>query len=645
MNLLHQLIVFAIGIELQVNALPIVAKRQLVTKVHTIDTTRTVTDTYTTTTETIIAPTVAYIVFGGVTYTTTLSTTDVSQTLDHVSTVYTVSSSPSLNVVDIINSSVVSKNTANYASSLVTKSVLKASVSPANNSINDSTDNSIKIRGADNVDSTNTSSESIAYVVSEKTGNSDISTKTASKITSSLSNAKTTDVLIKTSSSIISVRSNTLSTSSKEPGVVLTSLKSTTNYSKKSTTSILNPYTVSTSTTTSTSSSSGNSKGTSYMLSQSSASISTSTITKNVASLTTSSSFFTKEIDSTSTIRNTSYTKNTLSVSSPTKQSVIPTSSSTVKSTSSSIPSKTSTSAKISTSTSTPTSTIISNDSATSSSSTSATGIGYLTARPSALVYSPYNADSTCKSADKIYEDLALIKSKGVYSIRVYGTDCNSVSTVEPAALTLGITINQGLWISANGVDSIDDGVANIIDWGTSNGWDIFEFITIGNEAIIAGYCTVPELIAKISSVKAQLKEAGYMGMVTTAEPPVSFEQHPELCTTSEIDFVGINPHAYFDTYASANSAGTFVKGQVALIQGVCGTSNVKVIETGYPSAGLQNGGNVPSPENQLIAVQAILNEMQNDVTILTTFNDLWKAPGPYGIEQSFGIIQLLEGI
>jgi len=233
-----------------------------------------------------------------------------------------------------------------------------------------------------------------------------------------------------------------------------------------------------------------------------------------------------------------------------------------------------------------------------------------------------------------------LIKSKGISKIRVYGTDCNSFETVQPAAVKLGIKINQGLYITSSGVDSIDDSVTTLIQYGQTNGWDVFDFITVGNEAINNGWCSVSDLISKISSVKSKLSEAGYSGQITTSEPPVSFENNPDLCKKSDIDFVGINPHAYFDTSASAETAGTFVKGQVELIQGVCGTSNVFVTETGYPSSGIQNGGNIPSTANQITAVQNILNEMDLDVTILSTYNDYWKAPGDYGIEQSFGVIE-----
>lgn len=261
---------------------------------------------------------------------------------------------------------------------------------------------------------------------------------------------------------------------------------------------------------------------------------------------------------------------------------------------------------------------------------------------PIAIAYSPYNNDGTCKSADQVKEDLQLIKSKGINQIRMYGTDCNSLQTVLPNAKSIGLSVNQGLWITSSGVDSIDIPLQQLINYGQTNGWDVFAYITVGNEAVISQYCSVSDLVSKIGQVRGQLKAAGYTGQLTTSEPPVTYEQHPELCTASGIDFVGINPHAYFDTYSSADTAGSFVKGQIELVQKACGTGNIVVTETGYPSAGIQNGGNIPSKPNQLIAIQKILEATNNQVTLLSCFNDFWKAPGPYGIEQYFGILDNL---
>jgi exo-beta-1,3-glucanase (GH17 family) len=262
---------------------------------------------------------------------------------------------------------------------------------------------------------------------------------------------------------------------------------------------------------------------------------------------------------------------------------------------------------------------------------------------PEAIVYSPYNNDGSCKDADTVLSDLELISSKNIPSIRMYATDCNSLQTVQPAAQQLGLTINQGFWISQDGVDSIDSSVSDLITWGQENGWDIFTMIIVGNEAVNSGYCTWQELSSKITSVKAQLQAAGYVGPVGTAEPPVTFETSPGLCTAGNLDFVGINAHSYFAPTYSAPQAGEFVSSQISITQGVCPNLQVVVTETGYPSAGNTNGNNVPSPQNQALAIESLMQELNGECTILTTYNDYWKNPGPYNIEQHFGAIQLFD--
>ena len=72
--------------------------------------------------------------------------------------------------------------------------------------------------------------------------------------------------------------------------------------------------------------------------------------------------------------------------------------------------------------------------------------------------------------------------------------------------------------------------------------------------------------------------------------------------------------------------------------------------EAGYPHKGITNGGNVPSYDNQRIALTSLFQATEGYVTFFTytdgiidTWNslitDYWKDPGPYGVEQSWGII------
>lgn len=204
----------------------------------------------------------------------------------------------------------------------------------------------------------------------------------------------------------------------------------------------------------------------------------------------------------------------------------------------------------------------------------------------------------------------------------------------------MGMKINQGFWISPAGVDSIDSNVSDLIKWASTNGWGLFDFITIGNEAIIAGYCSVSDLIAKIASVKALLIKAGYTGDVTTSEPPVVFIDNPQLCTESEIDFVGINSYSYFNANMYPSQAGEYAVGQRDQVAQLC-SKRTFITESGYPHKGDTNGNNVPSDANQYIAIKSIIESTGGDVTILTTFDDYWKDPGQYGVEQSFGAINL----
>ncbi|KAM9913373.1 hypothetical protein OXX69_001669 [Metschnikowia pulcherrima] len=278
---------------------------------------------------------------------------------------------------------------------------------------------------------------------------------------------------------------------------------------------------------------------------------------------------------------------------------------------------------------------------ATATSTATSVASGKISA-PSVIVYSPYANDGSCKGYDTIKSDLQLIQSKGISKLRLYGADCAVTTAVLPLCMELGITVNQGFWISSAGVDSIDGYVSSVVEWAETNGWSVFDFFTVGNEAVNDGSCTVSELIDKIASVKQILNNAGYSGEVTTSEPPVTFINHPSLCTDSVIDFVGVNPHSYFNANLYAYQAGEYITAQQKQVAAICSKSAF-ITETGYPHKGDSYGNNVPSDENQYLALASIMKYTGGDVTILTTYDDMWKNPGPHGIEQYFGMINLIQ--
>ncbi|KAI0461060.1 hypothetical protein LJB42_001390 [Komagataella kurtzmanii] len=286
---------------------------------------------------------------------------------------------------------------------------------------------------------------------------------------------------------------------------------------------------------------------------------------------------------------------------------------------------------------------------ARTTSSTSATPTASSTPggnHPRSIVYSPYSDSSQCKDSTTIETDLEFIASKGISAVRIYGNDCNYLTVVLPKCASLGLKVNQGFWIGPSGVDSIDDAVQEFIQAVNGNNgfnWDLFELITVGNEAISAGYVSASSLISKIKEVSSILSSAGYSGPITTAEPPNVYEDYGDLCSTDVMSIVGVNAHSYFNTLFAASDSGSFVKSQIEVVQKACSRSDITIVETGYPSQGATNGKNVPSKESQKTAIFSIFEVVGTDVTILSTYDDLWKDPGPYGIEQFFGAIDLFS--
>jgi exo-beta-1,3-glucanase (GH17 family) len=103
------------------------------------------------------------------------------------------------------------------------------------------------------------------------------------------------------------------------------------------------------------------------------------------------------------------------------------------------------------------------------------------------MTYSPFNNDSSCKSASQVLSDIGLMASKNVQSIRVYATECDSLSTVVGALKQYGMKLIQGFYMTNAGVDSIDSQVSDFITWLEEDGSNaaLVEMLVVGNEAVI----------------------------------------------------------------------------------------------------------------------------------------------------------------
>jgi len=117
---------------------------------------------------------------------------------------------------------------------------------------------------------------------------------------------------------------------------------------------------------------------------------------------------------------------------------------------------------------------------------------GYI---PYAMTYSPFNNDSSCKSAAQVLSDIQIMATKNIQSVRIYATECDTLYTVVAALKECGMKLIQGFYMTSAGVDSIDSQVSDFNTWleQDSSNAALVEMLIVGNEAVVNVY--VPRLL------------------------------------------------------------------------------------------------------------------------------------------------------
>jgi exo-beta-1,3-glucanase (GH17 family) len=258
------------------------------------------------------------------------------------------------------------------------------------------------------------------------------------------------------------------------------------------------------------------------------------------------------------------------------------------------------------------------------------------------MTYTPYTSTGSCKSAGEVMSDIKSISEMGFTTVRVYSTDCSGLQNIGTACEAYGIYMIIGVFIDQTGISGAKPQVQAIISWGK---WELVSMIVIGNEAIFNGYCSASDLAAFISSSREAFQAAGCPKdiPVTTTEPLSTLQEYgSQMCYA--LDVMGANIESYFNSGVSASGAGDFVLGQLELLAKICPEVAEKGcynLESGWPSAGDANGAAIPGKSEQKEAITSILEKCGKQSVIFSYQNDLWKAAGSYGVEQSWGCADL----
>ncbi|PUU79650.1 glycoside hydrolase superfamily [Tuber borchii] len=250
------------------------------------------------------------------------------------------------------------------------------------------------------------------------------------------------------------------------------------------------------------------------------------------------------------------------------------------------------------------------------------------------IVYSPYNADGTCKDQSSFLSDAAQLQ--GFSRLRLYGIDCNQVTYGIAAAKQYGFKLFLGI----HNIASSDDEIKQLITQVGSD-WGLVDTVSVGNEVVNSGQMSASDVAARVNSARDLLRPAGYTGPVVTVDTFVAIMANPVLCEAS--DYAAANCHPFFDGKVAASASGDFLKTQSQNVQNACGGKKVLITETGWPSQGNSNGACVPSPDNQAAALSSIKSAMGSNVIYFTAFDDLWKTdtPATFNAEKHWGIQNL----
>ncbi|KAJ6083966.1 Cell wall glucanase (Scw4) [Penicillium sp. IBT 16267x] len=245
------------------------------------------------------------------------------------------------------------------------------------------------------------------------------------------------------------------------------------------------------------------------------------------------------------------------------------------------------------------------------------------------ISYSPYNADRSCKTQDRINKDLDLLSQYKF--VRIYGTDCSQVTLVTRAARLHKMQVFAGIYDLTDFPTSLNAFKEAATTEDGKQDWTIFHTIAVGNELVNGGRSTPAEVSGAIRQARTYLRAQGYNGPVVTVDTFSVLLQHPELCLAS--DYCAANCHAFFDATQQPHNAGPYALEQMHAVSAAAGGKHTIITESGWPHAGEANGEAAPSPENQRIAVESLRRSFDHrgdDLVLFTAFDDLWKDDNRY---------------
>jgi glucan 1,3-beta-glucosidase len=203
--------------------------------------------------------------------------------------------------------------------------------------------------------------------------------------------------------------------------------------------------------------------------------------------------------------------------------------------------------------------------------------------------------------------------------IRTYSID-HGLDQIPEIAARHGMKVMLGIWLS-----SLPDLTRHQVETGVALAKrlpDVIQSVVVGNEVLLRGEMSAPDLVNTIRSVKAQVTMP-----VTYADVWEFWLRYREVA--SAVDFITIHILPYWEDFPipARDAAGhvAAIRNQVAA---AFPNREILVGEFGWPSAGRMREGALPSPANQARTLAEVLTQARRDnyrLNVIEAFDQPWK--------------------
>jgi exo-beta-1,3-glucanase (GH17 family)/cellulose synthase/poly-beta-1,6-N-acetylglucosamine synthase-like glycosyltransferase len=218
-------------------------------------------------------------------------------------------------------------------------------------------------------------------------------------------------------------------------------------------------------------------------------------------------------------------------------------------------------------------------------------------------------------SEREIRSDLAMA-SRYTSQIRTYNLE-GSLADIPRLAADYPLKITLGAWLDKKpAADEAE--VQRLIT--TANENQNVNRVMVGNEVLYREDLTVPQLIHYIQEVKA-----GVHVPVSTAEPWHVWIKHPELAAS--VDYITVHLLPYWEKTREKDALAD-VLNKYDQVQRAYPGKHIVIGEVGWPSAGVTDGGAVPSRVSQAKFLRSFFNAAQArglDYFVMEAFDQPWK--------------------